>query len=421
MVLSIVGQVLMGLLPLIQKVILDDAVLSHRRPLFPWLATLVVLGALGFVLHYQRRYLAARTSLDLQHDLRVAIHRHLHTLDFARHDSLSTGDVMARATGDVTLIQMFVNQIPLLVANVTLLAVAVVVMLSAVSAALGRDRRVRARLPLPVGQVSRSGFPGQLRDQRLAGAVAGVVEEAVSGVRVVKAFGQEEQEISLFLRRARDLFRSRLRTARLTAHYSATLQALPTVAQLGVLALGGYLALHDRLSLGVFLAFCSYLVQLLAPVRLLSGMLASSQQARVGAERVLELLELQPAPVPRATHHHADAPGRSSRRAAPTRWAGNGADSRVSRTHHPVAPGRRGPARRQRHGRPGPTASFLGRWVSAVALIRGPALLMTGILLRAQFHFFFPDQLAAYTRHPTPITAATPASRAGSSCCARRS
>jgi ATP-binding cassette subfamily B protein len=293
-VLSIVGQVLMGLLPLVQKIILDDAVLSHRRALFPWLATLLGLGVLGFILHYQRRYLAARTSLDLQHDLRVAIHRHLHTLDFARHDSLSTGDVMARATGDVTLIQMFVNQIPLLVANVTLLVVAVMVMFTLsplLSVVIGVF--VPAFLLLSVRFRDRV-FPASFCDQRLAGAVAGVVEEAVSGVRVVKAFGQEEQEISLFLRRARDLFRSRLRTARLTAHYSATLQALPTIAQLGVLALGGYLALHDQLSLGVFLAFCSYLVQLLAPVRLLSGMLASSQQARVGAERVLELLELEP-------------------------------------------------------------------------------------------------------------------------------
>jgi ABC-type multidrug transport system fused ATPase/permease subunit len=293
-VLSVVGQVLMGLLPLVQKIILDDAVLAERRPLGPWLALFLALGALGFALHYQRRYLAARTSLGLQHDLRVAIHRHLHTLDFARHDQLSTGDVMARATSDVTLIQMFVNQIPLLVANVTLLCVAVVVMLTLsplLSLVIGVF--VPAFLLLSVRFRDRV-FPASFCDQRLAGAVAGVVEETVSGVRVVKAFGQEEQELQLFLRRARDLFRSRLRTARLTAHYSATLQALPALAQLGVLALGGYLALEGRVSLGVFLAFCSYLVQLLAPVRLLSGMLASSQQARVGAERVLEPLELEP-------------------------------------------------------------------------------------------------------------------------------
>jgi ATP-binding cassette subfamily B protein len=134
-----------------------------------------------------------------------------------------------------------------------------------------------------------------------------VVEEAVSGVRVVKAFAQERQEITLLLARARDLFRSRLRTARLTAHYAATLQALPTLTQLGVLVLGGWLAMREQLTLGVFLAFCSYLLQLLAPVRLLSGMLSSSQQARVGAERVLALLDLTPlvsdAPSARALQH----------------------------------------------------------------------------------------------------------------------
>ncbi len=92
----------------------------------------------------------------------------------------------------------------------------------------------------------------------------------------------------------RELYRSRLRTTRLTARYSSTLQALPAFAQLGVLLLGGFLALHGRVSLGVFLAFSSYLIQLLAPIRLLSGMLASSQQARAGAERVLELLDLEP-------------------------------------------------------------------------------------------------------------------------------
>ena len=292
--LSVVGQALVGLLPLVQKIILDDAVLQQRRPLVPWLATLLLLGSVGFALHYFRRYLAARTSLELQHDLRVAIHRHLHTLDFARHDQLSSGDVMSRATGDVTLIQMFVNQLPLLIANVSLLVVALVVMtslsppLACVIAVF-----VPAFLLLSVRYRDLI-FPSSFQDQRLAGAVAGVVEEAVSGVRVVKAFGQEQRELSLLVERARELFGSRLRTARLTAHYSATLQALPGLAQLGVLLLGGLLALNGRVSLGVFLAFCSYLVQLIAPVRLLSGMLGSSQQARAGAERVLQLLDLEP-------------------------------------------------------------------------------------------------------------------------------
>ena len=292
--LSILGQGFTALLPLIQKVVLDDAVLARHRPLVPWLLVLVGVGVGGFVLQYQRRYLAAKTSLELMHRLRVAIQHHLHSLDAASQEQLSTGDVMARATGDVTLLQMFVNQIPQMVANATLLVTAVAVMLYLspllslviavfVPAFVFFSMRFRDRV-----------FPSSFNDQQLAGALAGVVEEAVAGVRVVKAFGQEGQELSLYIDHARDLFRSRLRTARLTAHYSATLQALPTFAQLAVLGLGGLLTLHGHISLGVFLAFCSYVVQLLAPIRQLSGMLASTQQGRVGAERVFALITREP-------------------------------------------------------------------------------------------------------------------------------
>src|SRR6185369_2596944 len=212
-----------------------------------------------------------------------------------RHDQLSAGDVMSRAAGDVTLIQMFVNQVPMLAANMTLLLVALSVML-VLSPTLSLV--IAVFIPLFVVLAVRFRdriFPSSWNDQRLLGNLAGVVEEAVSGARVVKAFAQETRELGLLIESARELFRSRLRTALLTARYSSALQALPAFAQLGVLLLGGFLALHGRVTLGVFLAFSSYLIQLLAPIRLLSGMLASSQQARAGAERVLELLDLQPA------------------------------------------------------------------------------------------------------------------------------
>ncbi len=292
--LSVLGQLLAALLPLLQKVVLDDAVIRHRRPLLPWLGVLVGVGAIAPTLNYLRRVASARVSLDLQHDLRVAIHRHTNALDVARHNQLSIGDVMSRAAGDVTLIQGFVNQIPLLAANLTLVLVAAGVMM-VLSPSLSTVFLVFVPLFIGLAVKFRDRvFPASWNDQRLSGAVAGVVDEAVSGVRVVKAFAQERRELALLIDRARALFRSRMRTARLTAVYGSTLQALPALAQFGVLAFGGWLALRGHITLGVFLAFSSYLVQLLAPVRLLSGMLASSQQARAGAERVLELLELQP-------------------------------------------------------------------------------------------------------------------------------
>ena len=290
--MAVAGQVVLGLSPLVQKVVLDDAIIAHRRPLGPWIALLLGVGAVAFAAQVIRRYLSAHVSLDLQHELRLAIHTKVNALDPTGHEGLSAGDVMARAASDVTLIQMFVNQLPLLVANITLLFVSAAVML-ALSPLLSLVVLLFVPLFLALAVRFRdSVFPASWNDQRVFGELAGVVEEAVSGVRVVKAFAQEARELALLVARARALFRSRMRTARLTALYSATLQALPTLAQFGVLAFGGWLALRGRVTLGVFLAFSSYLVQLLAPVRLLSGVLTSSQQARAGATRVLELLNL---------------------------------------------------------------------------------------------------------------------------------
>ncbi len=293
-VFSIVAQVFIGLLPLIQQRILDHSVIAHDAPLGPMLVLLVLAGVAGFSTNYLRRYLGAKVSVHLQHDLRQAIHRHLYELDVSRHDELSVGDIMSRSTADLTLIQAFFFSVPMLVANMTLLVVAVVVMfvlspvlslvvvvfvpLFAILAVRFRDRV----------------FPATWNDQRLAGAVAGIVDEAVTGVRVVKAFAQERHELDRLTDRAHELYQSRMRTARYNSRYSATLQALPMLAQLGVLALGGWLAMRGHITLGVFLAFASYLVQIITPVRLVSGLLATTQQARAGAERVFELLDLQP-------------------------------------------------------------------------------------------------------------------------------
>ncbi|MBV8236615.1 MAG: ABC transporter ATP-binding protein, partial [Acidimicrobiia bacterium] len=141
----------------------------------------------------------------------------------------------------------------------------------------------------------RSGvFPASWDAQQEAAEVAGVVDEAVTGVRVVKGFGQEDRELTRLTDRAHTLFRSRMRLVRIQALYVPTLQALPAFGQVAVLALGGWLALHGEITLGTFLAFSSYLVQLAAPARMFAGLVAVGQQARAGAERIFELLESNP-------------------------------------------------------------------------------------------------------------------------------
>ncbi len=105
-----------------------------------------------------------------------------------------------------------------------------------------------------------------------------MVDEAVTGVRVVKGFGQERREVRRLTAVAERLFAARVRTVRLQARLQAALQAVPALGQVAILGLGGWLAYQGDITLGTFLAFSTYLLQLVAPVRMLAGLLRSASR-----------------------------------------------------------------------------------------------------------------------------------------------
>jgi ATP-binding cassette subfamily B protein len=137
-------------------------------------------------------------------------------------------------------------------------------------------------------------FPATWDAQQKAAEVAGVVEEAVTGVRVVKAFAAEERELARLEGTARALFASRMRNVAIQARLVPFIQTLPNLGLAALLLFGGNLVLDGRISLGTFLAFNSYLLQLAAPARMLTMVLAAGQMARAGAVRILELLDSAP-------------------------------------------------------------------------------------------------------------------------------
>ena len=140
-------------------------------------------------------------------------------------------------------------------------------------------------------KMRRAVFPATWDAQQRAGEVAGVVDEAVTGVRVVKGFGQERRELRHLADTAGDLYRSRTRLVRIQSLYTPTLSSIPVFGQVAVLAVGGWLAIEGHLTLGTFLAFSSYLLQMVSPVRMVATALAVAQQARAGGERLLDILD----------------------------------------------------------------------------------------------------------------------------------
>ena len=94
---------------------------------------------------------------------------------------------------------------------------------------------------------------------------------------------------------AKRLYGSQMRAVRIQARYQPILQAIPSFGQVAILAVGGYLALEHEITIGTFLAFSTYVAQMVAPARMLAGVLTVAQQARAGVERIFQLIDLPPA------------------------------------------------------------------------------------------------------------------------------
>jgi ATP-binding cassette, subfamily B, bacterial len=288
------GQLIQSLLPLVQKVVVDDVITTQEKPLAPWLALMIAMGVVTFVCAYFRRFRGGRIALDVQHDLRTDVFRQLQRLDFARHDELQTGQLVSRASSDVALIQGFLQFMPIGVANILLFVVSLGAMiwlsplLSLVMLAVG------PALLFTALRLRTSVFPASWDAQQRAGDVANVVEEAVTGVRVVKGFGQESHELERLTTRSRLMFAARVRLVKIQARLQPAMQTIPAFGQVAVLALGGWLVMNGHISYGTFLAFSTYMLLITPPVRQLAAILTVGQLARAGAERVYDLLDSTP-------------------------------------------------------------------------------------------------------------------------------
>ncbi|MET8181506.1 ABC transporter ATP-binding protein, partial [Streptomyces sp. NPDC005336] len=307
---SLAGMAVMALVPLVPKLIIDDVIVKHDRSLAPWAGLLIVAALVVYALTFVRRFYGGRLALDVQHDLRNEMFASIARFDGRRQDELSTGQIVGRATSDLQLIQGLLFMVPMMIGNLLLFLISLVVMavlsplLTVVALAVAPALWIiasRSRVRL---------FPATWYAQGQAAAVAGVVDGAVTGVRVVKGFGQEAQETGKLRQVGRRLFAARLRTVRLNSRYTPALQAVPALGQVAMLALGGWMATRGQITLGTFVAFSTYLAQLVGPVRMLTMMLTVGQQARAGVERVFELIDTEPAIEERADAHElpADVP-----------------------------------------------------------------------------------------------------------------
>ena len=297
-IISLTGAILYTVatltIPLLQRDIIDNVIVAHKQSVWPLAIGLLIAAAANFIGIFMRRYRGGKMALDVQHAMRTELFESLSRLDGARQDEIHTGQLVGRSISDINMAQQLLQWVPLILGSVLLFIFSLVIMVALSPLLALVAVAVAPALWLIATASRRKLFPASWHAQQVVGEVAGIVDETVGGVRVVKGFGQEEQEMERMEATSEELFGSRLRMIRFTAKYNPALTAIPSLGLVGVLLLGGWLAIHGDVTLGTFLAFSTYLAQLAGPVRVLTSLVTIGQEARASVIRVFEVIDSKP-------------------------------------------------------------------------------------------------------------------------------
>lgn len=280
--------------PLAQQWVVDHAILAHTAPIWPGLVVYLLLGIGVFATKRICLYRQARAVAELQYEVRNQVHTRLQHLDETARDGLPTGQLVSRVNSDAGVLVRVLANVPQVLGALIFTLVALIAML-ALSPLLATVTLVMVPVLTYVAARMRAVVqPASWDVQQREGELAQTVDETVGGIRVVKAFGQQEREQDTMVQRSRELYGARMRLTRLSAKYESLFGSIPRFGQVAVLALGGWLALEHRISVGTFLAFASYLMMLVAPARIVAGLIGSAQRAGAAATRIFEVLDSVP-------------------------------------------------------------------------------------------------------------------------------
>jgi len=284
--------------PLLAAAAIDQGILpGDTQAIIMYSLLIVGVGALQAIGTGGRRYAAFRISYRVESDLRERLFAHLQRLHFAFHDHAQTGQLMARANTDIQQVNTLVVLLPLFVSSLLIVVVVVVIMLlQSVTLAL------LALGALPFLNIAATRFshriaPVSLRLQEELGDLSGVVEETVAGVRVVKGFGAEQLQARRLETEADDVLEKALEGARLRSRFLPLVDFLPALALVAILWYGGHLVLDGDLEIGALVAFNSFVLMLIWPLRMAGMLLAQASRASASAGRIHQILSTDPAVV----------------------------------------------------------------------------------------------------------------------------
>jgi len=262
------------------------------------IAAILITGAAAArgIFQFWQTYTGEWVSQRVAYDIRNDIYDHLQRLSFAYHDKAQTGQVMQRATQDVEGIRMFVNLGFIRLIYVIVLLLATLALMVRVDMKLALLSWVfippTALIAVRMTTLLR---PIWLQVQNLQGELGVVLQENLSGMRVVKAFGREDYESKKFNKQALDLFNNSYATNRIQAKYSPLLNGVWALATVATAWFGANQILRGQLKPGEFAQFLLYLSMLQLPVRSLGWVNMLWARAATSGQRIYDILDAESA------------------------------------------------------------------------------------------------------------------------------
>jgi ATP-binding cassette subfamily B protein len=284
------------LFPQVIRRAVDDLHLGvTRHKLLSYALLLLAVAATKGIFQFLTRWIVIGVSREIEFDLRNDLFRHLESLSYSFYQRTRTGDIMARATNDLNAVRMLLGPAIMYSANTVVFTAGALAFMLSISPKL----TLYAFLPLPAVSITIQYFGRRIHErferiQAMFSDISARAQENFSGARVIRAYVQEEAEIAGFETANKEYIARSLKLVRLMGMLWPTLETMLGLAIVLVLWLGGRQVLQGRMTVGDFVAFNTYMVQLTWPVIALGWVINIFQRGTASMARINEILVEQP-------------------------------------------------------------------------------------------------------------------------------
>ena len=284
------------LFPLVLRRAIDDlrtGVTLHKL----WISAALLLAVAGIkgIFQFLTRWIVIGASREIEFDLRNDMFRHLESLSYSFYQRTRTGDIMARSTNDLNAVRMLLGPGLMYPASTFVFTAGALAFMLSISPKL----TLYAFLPLPILSIVVQYFGRRIHDrferiQAMFSEISARAQENFSGVRVIRAYAQEEAEIAGFETSNREYIVRSLKLVRLMGMLWPTLETMLGLAIVLVLWIGGREVLHGHITVGDFVAFNTYMVQLTFPVIAMGWIISIYQRGTASLLRIHQLMMEKP-------------------------------------------------------------------------------------------------------------------------------